>query len=378
MAVPAPDIVAALPLPLREVLAEIRDEAFRDRLEKVFLAAAGAIGQLRGFDLIRFESETAETGMDLQLLEQVAPVLMETVGQINAVVQAIEESFPQGWRAAGPTPLESQKAGRTIDILRERSQALRSDVLRLGAQLRSPQMAGDRWNLLDSLQGARGKLRAGLGEMIVDAMNVFVDVDRSDVVPEFDVDIEHALLLRRTLAKLMVALRAHHERMAHSEPIDIPPMLDRLGDVLARLTKTQAWFELRAPDKREFIRFRETLAELVIAGAPPSEARAAVEGFLRFIELLTPTVSRREALKSHDRAALAELTAELERAEAQLPGAPSAATAGVATALEVCDRLYGRDEEIDRFVAGLKGAPRSAGECIELLREHALRLLMLV
>ncbi len=377
MAASAADLVTALPLPLREVLAEIRDEGFRDRLERVFSASAQVIGKLRSFDLIRFESETADTGMDLGLLEQVAPVLMETVGQINGVVEAIDGSFASGWTPSG-SPGEAQKAGRTIEILRERSQALRADVLRLGSQLRTPQMAGDRWNLLDSLQGARGKLRAGIGEMIVDAMNVFADVSRSDVVPEFDVDIEHALLLRRTLAKLLVALRAHHERILAAPEGEVAVLIDRLCEVFTKLTKTQAWFELRAPDKREFIRFREALAELLIAGAPRRDAAAAVEGFLRFIELLTPTVSQREALKSHDRACLAELTAQLERAEAQLPASVEAAAEGVGQAAETCERLYGRDEELDRFVAGLKKNGPPPAECIESLRGHALRLLVLV
>ncbi|HUB08484.1 MAG TPA: hypothetical protein VMB50_15875 [Myxococcales bacterium] len=372
---PKPDVVK-LPLALREILAEIHDESFRDSLERVFDAAAGAIKNLRNFELIRYEGKSAEAAADLQLFEEVAPVLMATVNEINTLVQAVESGFPAGHKVPGGVAGEAERAARSIEILRERTGGFRADVLRLGAQLRTPQAVADRWNLLGNLQSARGRLRFGIGEMVTDVANVFAEVPRAEVVPEYELDVEHALLLRRTLAKLTAGIRGHHGRLKGAKGPEIPALVEKLTDLLDRLTKTQTWFELRAPDKREFIRFREQIASLGARGCPPDETRKAVEGFTRFLELLCSIVSQRDLLRSHDRACLAEITATLERAEAQLPASVAAAREVVGEALELCDQLTGRDDELDRYLTHLRAAPElPPADCIVALREHALRLL---
>ncbi len=371
----SPD-VAKLPLALREILAEIRDAAFRDHLERVFGASAGAIKNLRNFELVRYEGKFADAAADLQLFEEVAPVLMATVNEINQIVKAVEEGFPQGFQVTSGVAGEAERAARAADILRERTHGFRADVLQLGAQLRTPQAVADRWNLLGNLQSARGRLRFGIGEMVTDVANVFTEVLRENVVPEYDLDVEHALILRRTLAKLTAGLRGHHQRLRSAQDKDVPALVVKLTDLLERLTKTQTWYELRAPDKREFIRFREQLASLQEQGYPSAETRQAVEGFVRFLELLLPIVSHRDLLRNHDRACLAEITATIERAELQLASSPDEAGAAVRESIELCDRLTGRDDELDRYLTHLRAAPDlPPQDCILALREHALRLL---
>ncbi|MHB8416646.1 MAG: hypothetical protein ACYDCL_01120 [Myxococcales bacterium] len=365
-----------LPLALREILAEIRDARFRDGLEQVFSASARAIRNLRNFELIRYESQSADVAADLQLFEEVAPVLMATVNEINQLVQAVEAGFPEGFKAGSEAAGEAERAARAVEILRERTHGFRADVLQLGAQLRTPQAVADRWNLLGNLQGARGRLRFGIGEMVTDVANVFTEVPRPQVVPEYELDTEHALLLRRTLAKLTAGLRGHHERLKSAKGAEIAVLVGKLADLLERLTKTQTWYELRAPDKREFVRFREQLASLASRGSPPEETRKAAEGFVRFLELLGPIVNQRDLLRNHDRSCLAEITAALERAEAQLPGSPDDARAVVGEALDLCEQLTGRDEELDRYLMHLRAASDlPPADCIVALREHALRLL---
>jgi hypothetical protein len=367
-----PQDVGKLPLALREILVEIHDEKFREGMQRTLDTAAGAIKALRNFDLIRYEGKAAESAADLQLFEEVAPVLAATVNEINTLVDTVDASFPEGFKASSAP----EQAARSIDILRERTKAFRADVLQLGAQLRSPQAVADRWNLLANLQSARGKLRFGIGDMITDVANVFREVSRSQVVPEYDLDTEHALLLRRTLAKLTAVLRGHHERLKGAEETDFAALVGKLHDLFERVARTQTWFELRAPDKREFIRFREQLAALSASGCPAVETRKAVEGFLRFSELLCSVVSQREILRNHDRACLAKVGAMLERAEAQLPGSPTGARTGIDDALAICDDLAGRDGELDRYVAKLRAAPgHDPGESISALREHAMRVL---
>ena len=49
-------------------------------------------------------------------------------------------------------------------------------------------------------------------------------------------------------------------------------------------------------------------------GHPPEEVRGVVEGFLRFLELLSAVINQREALQESDRYTLAELSTKLEHA----------------------------------------------------------------
>ncbi len=375
-AAPTPE-AAQLPVGLRELLAEIHDAPFRDALEKVFRVAAAAIGNLRNFDLIRYESSSSDGEADLALFEEIAPVLMSTVNEANRLVEAVERAFPDGWRCASTEALEAERAARAVEILRERTRAFRTEVLQFGARLRTPQAVADRWNLLANFQGARGKLRAEIGTMVTDVANVFAEIPGSKVVPEHDLDIEHALLLRRTLAKLTNGLRAHNERLRGATPEEVPKLFAKLAEVIARLPKTQTWFELRAPDKREFIRFREQIDRLRAGGNPVAETRRAVEGFVSFLELLTPIISQREILRVHDRACLAEVSAHLEQAESQIEVSEESARFPVIEALELCEQLEGRDAELDRYVAALRKTEElPARDAIPALREHALRLIV--
>ncbi len=368
--------VSQLPLALRELLAEIRDADFRDRFDKILDTAARVIKNLRNFELIRYEGKSAEGGADLALLEEIAPVLMATVTEINSLVQAVESEFPPGWKSLSKEPHEAERAARVIEILRERTHAFHSDVLQLGAQLRTPQAVADRWNLLGHLQSARGKLRYGIGEMVNDVANVFTEVTRAKVVPEYELDVEHAVLLRRTLAKLAVWVRRHNEKFKTATPADFPPLVAKLDALLDSLAKTQTWFELRAPDKREFIRFHEQLTGLIARGSPPSESRIAAEGFARFLDLLGSIVNQRYLLRDHDRSTLAELTVLLEKAEGQLVFPGDEAHATVREALALCETMVGRDDELDRYLEQLRNATTIVPvACIQALREHALRLL---
>ena len=368
--------VSQLPLALRELLAEIRDADFRDRFDRILNTDARVIKNLRNFELIRYEGKSAEGGADLALLEEIAPVLMATVTEINALVQAVETEFPSGWKSESKEPHEAERAARAIEILRERTQAFHADVLQLGAQLRTPQAVADRWNLLGHLQSARGKLRYGIGEMVHDVVNVFSEVQRAAVVPEYELDIEHAVLLRRTLAKLATWVRKHNEKFKTATPAEFPLLVDKLDALLDSLAKTQTWFELRAPDKREFIRFHEQLTALIARKCPPAESRTAAEGFARFLELLCSIVNQRYILRDHDRATLAELTVLLEKAEGQLVFSGNEAHDTVREAVALSETLVGRDDELDRYLEQLRNATALIPVvCIKELREHTLRLL---
>jgi hypothetical protein len=365
-----------LPVVLRKVLVDIPDLDLQERLEKVFLAAARAIGHLRDLDLTRYETSSFDEAGNLSMWEEVAPVLAATVGDVNLLVSALEESFPEDYTP--PADDEAERTARVDQLLRERGEGLRGDVVRLGAQLRSPQAMSDRWNLLSHLQGARGRLRAGIGQMVADVASLFADVSKSAVIPEYDRDLQNAVALRRTLVRLTASVHSSSRKVREAAtPEEVAPLLARLLELLDRIAATETWSMLRAPDKLEFLRFRAQAGELRKKGHPPKEVRGVVEGFLRFLELLTAVINQREALQESDRYTLAELSTRLEHAEGQLAQSPARAKEEVAAALAICERLCGRDPDLDKFVA----AARSKGslppaEQIQTLRRHAARLLV--
>ncbi len=369
--------VTGLPIELMRVLTEVSDLDLQERLERVFLAAAHAINQLRELDLTQYENDTAEEAQSLELLEAVAPVLGATIVDVNAVVTAVKQSFPEG-KAPGDRGEASAggREGRAVEILCSRSKALHTEVMQLGIQLRSPRAVADRWNLLNHLQTARGRLRWGIGEMVADAASVYGEVSKVAVIPEYREDIDVAVGLRRTLHRFAVGLRSQVAKLESGSVEPLPQLTENLAGALDTLARTRTWRELRAPDKKEFVKFRSYLRKLEAEGAGSAGAATnAIKGFLSFLELLAAILNQRETLRLHDHACLAELTAQLEHVEGLAPqeriGEPMAKVIGL------CDRLVGRDEQLDKFLKQLKEKPVGSEAQISTLREHAQRLLMM-
>jgi hypothetical protein len=365
----------SLPLALRKVLTEIADLEFQERFEKVFLSAARAISRLRELDLSQYETETVDESRNLQLLEEIAPHLLATITEVNSFVESVERNFPARGRLSALDPTEADKARRAADLLRTRSQFLRSSVLQLGKQLRSPGAVADRWNFLNNLQSARGRLRAGIGEMVAEAASVYAEVSKTGVIPEWDQDVQNAITLRRTVHRLAVGLRGHLQRIAEGRPVPWPELLGGLSEMMSKLTKTRTWRELRALDKREFVRFHQQVERLARDGAPSGASELALKGFVSFLELLSAVVSQRETLRSHDRACLAELTVLLDHVEEALPADPGRAKSEMQRALLVSEQLQGRDDALDNLVAKLREHATGAPEQLQALRAHAVRLL---
>ncbi len=366
------DPIPELPLALRRVLAEVSDIPLRGRFEQVLLSAARAINHLRDLDLSQYETDSADENQNLELLEAVAPLLGTTVTDVTTLVGTIDENFPKGATFLG-SPVEVDKARRAVEILHTRGYALRRDVLQLGNQLRSPRAVADRWNFLNNLQTARGRLRVGIGEMVADAASVYAEVSRASVIPEYQTDVNNAVGLRRTLHRLAIGLRTHLEKIEAGKSLPLPTLLSGLLETMEKLTKTGTWRELRALDKREFVKFRAQLRAIIADGSPRRAALEALKGFVSFLELLSQIINQRETLRTHDHACLADLTAQLE----QLEGLPPAKRSGkhMEKLVALCERMTGRDGELDRYIKRLKDLPNGEAGQIQELREHALRLM---
>jgi len=367
--------IPELPLALRRVLAEVADLSLRGRFEQVLLAAAHAINNLRDLDLSQYETDTADENQNLELLEAVAPLLGTTVTDVTTLVGTIEENFPKGATLILGSSVDVDKARRAVEILHTRGYALRRDVLQLGHQLRSPRAVADRWNFLNHLQTARGRLRVGIGEMVADAASVYAEISRSAVIPEYQTDVNNAVGLRRTLHRLATGLRSHLQKLEQGKSLPLPTLLAGLLETMEKLAKTATWRELRAPDKKEFVKFRVQLRTVIGEGSKRAPALEALKGFVSFLELLSQIINQRETLRTHDHACLADLTAQLE----QMEGLEAAKRSGklMEKLVALCERMTGRDADLDRFIKRLKDAPSGEASQIQELREHALRLMQM-
>ena len=211
--------------------------------------------------------------------KKIALDLLATINEVNGFVESVEKNFPAGARlTTSLDSTEADKAGRAADLLRVRSQHLRSSVLQLGKQLRSPGAVADRWNFLNNLQSARGRLRAGIGETTADAASVYAEVSKTGVIPEWEQDVQNAITLRRTVHRLAVGLRGHLQRIAEGRTVVWPELLGGLSEMMAKLAQTRTWRELRALDKREFVRFSQQIELLRRQGSPGRPVRARLEG----------------------------------------------------------------------------------------------------
>ena len=94
------------------------------------------------------------------------------------------------------------------------SMGLRRDVTRLGERLRNPSVVSDTWNLISDLLEFRGRLRAGIGELIYQLASTVEDVERINVVPGYALDLSQALLVRNAATNLAFLFRGHARRIA--------------------------------------------------------------------------------------------------------------------------------------------------------------------
>jgi hypothetical protein len=113
---------------------------------------------------------------------------------------------------------------------------------------------------------------------------------------------------------------------------------------------------LRTSDKRIFLETRATLYRLLKTSPPHvREIKQSVENLARFLDSMS-VVSRREALRLHDRAQLAKVGRHMELAQSNLLQ-PEAARNELGAGLQAAMRLYGRDVQLDAYLRGQRHFP---------------------
>ena len=372
--VPVPAVEEQLPMTKRlKGVAARFEPALEDRVEQLLQAAKEATRQLHEVDLVQFEADAEEGSHTLAVWEEVAPVMGETVESVNRVIAVAQKTFPPPPEkdaadnldeAFAPSRGEDLPEAELVEPLEQELArmvaavcgALRRDVARLGERLKNPAVVADPWNLIGDLLEFRGRLRAGIGEMIFDVASRVDEVERADVVPGYAEDLAQALLLRQAATNLAFLFRGHAKRVAAAADDRITAALgDALRDVHA-FSRSRALQGLRTSDKRIFLEARAQLHQLVREKpAKVREIRQAVENLARFLDSLS-VISRRENLRLHDREQLAAAGRALESARERL-ARPGVARVALAQAMRGAMSLYGRDAQLDTYLRAQRHFP---------------------
>ena len=356
------------------VLALRFEPELRERVMRLLLASAEAALSLSDVDLVRHETGDEGGGHTLALWEELAPVMGGTVESVNGLIATAQAAFPPppekedvdnlddafgpsaGAEAPGFPEIVEGNDAEIAKLVGAVTSGMRRDVARLGERLRNPTIVSDPWNLISDLLEFRGRMRAGLGEVIYQVCCFVGEVDRVDVIPGYAADLEASLLVRQATTNLAFLFRGHAKRIGGSNDERINQALqDSLRDLHA-FSRTRALPALRTSDKRIFLETRAQLYRLVKANPPQTrEIKLAAENLARFLDSMS-VVSRRENLRLHDRAQLAAAGRALEAAQFEL-GDPPAARAHLRTAVRAAAELYGRDAQLDAYLRAQRHFP---------------------
>ena len=361
---------------LREVVERCHDEGLRPRMALLLDAASEAIYLLQDLQLIPLDEPEPGASQSLAAWEELAPVMGQTVASVNRLLQVTQQAFPAAAvsddldgldDAFGPTdgelppfvsPEPEGAEEEIVSIAHAVATGLRGDLARLGERLRNPNVVADRWNLVSDLLEFRGRLRAGIGELIYQVALTTTEAERAEIVPGYAEDLLSALLLRHAATNLAFLFRGHAKRVATTSEERLPAALQDATRDVAAFSRTRALPALRTPDKRIFLETRSRLVKLATSASTHPELRAAretVENLARFFDSLS-VISRRENLRVHDRAQLAAVGRHLEAAQSA-GGDAETAREHLVGAAAASMALYGRDIQLDAYLRGQRHFP---------------------
>jgi hypothetical protein len=331
---------------LEQILQSLPDQAFAGRLRKVYAAAAQAIARLSDMDLVKYETETTETGADLSLWEEMAPVIRDTVVDVNALLNVIREQFqaqPQGASA-------DTKARDASSVLQEGMTQMAQQITQLGEAMRNPSVVSDRWTLLAEVQRFRSTFREHIGNLVFASISNFVDVARKEVVPGYAADVKAAMTVRAIVADLGRILAARLAKVRAAAPEEMLANAQQLQNELDAFGRTAAYRGLRAQDKRHIIELRGKVGPLAAMPHPPKAELAEVVEQLEALVRSLAAVNQRQVLITNDREVWAVCGVRLEQAMGLVDSDPANAARLLAEAAVFGQSLYGREANLDAFL----------------------------
>lgn len=350
---------ASLSPRLEEILKALPDRAFSGRLRKVYAAAAQAIARLSDMDLVKYETPVVDSSPDLSLWEEMAPVIRDTVMDVNALLNVIREQFPVQplggiadtvSRAADEAGPARSGAQDTAGLLQEAMQQIAQGVTQLGEAMRNPSVVSDRWTLLSEIQRFRARFREQMSNLVFESVSTLGEVTRAQVVPGHEAEVKAAVTVRAITSDLARIIAARLKKVREAEPEDVQWNAQQLQTELDAFGRTAAYRNLRAQDKRHIVEMRAEVGRLAILPSPSRpELVAVVEQLDEFVRGLS-AVNQRQVLIIHDREVWASCGVRLERALSLVDSDKVGAAKALAEAAGSAQSLYGRDSELDAFL----------------------------
>ncbi|HZI11703.1 MAG TPA: hypothetical protein VE153_15075 [Myxococcus sp.] len=340
MSAAAENPAASLSPRLEQILQSLPDRAFAGRLRKVYAAAAQAIARLSDMDLVKYETPVVDSAPDLSLWEEMAPVIRDTVMDVNALLNVIREEFP-GQPSGG-----SDATG----VLQDAMTQLAQGVTQLGEAMRNPSVVSDRWTLLAEIQRFRARFREEVSNLVFSSASTYGEVSRAQVVPGYEAEVKAAVTVRAITSDLARILSARLSKVREAEPEDVQWNAQQLQSELDAFGRTAAYRNLRAQDKRHIVEMRAEVGRLAILPNPSKpELVMVVEALDTFVRGLS-AVNQRQVLILNDREVWASCGVRLERAMSLVGTNPAGAAKALAEAAGSAQSLYGRSSELDAFL----------------------------
>ncbi|NRD64429.1 hypothetical protein HRD49_22000 [Corallococcus exiguus] len=337
---------ASLTPRLEQILQSLPDRAFSARLRAVYLAAAQAISRLSDLDLVKYETPVVDASPDLSLWEEMAPVIRDTVMDVNALLNVIREQFP-----GTPQPAAPRKGPADVPaILQEGMASLAQSITQLGEAMRNPSVVSDRWQLLAEIQRFRSDYREQMSQLVFESASTFGEVSRAQVVPGYEAEVKAAVTVRAITSDLSRIVTARLNKVRDAKPEEVLWNAQQLQTELDAFGRTTAYRNLRAQDKRHIVEARAEIGALALESAPePGRLLTVTEGLEELVRSLS-AVNQRQLLILHDREVWAACGVRLERALAQSTKDPVASAKALAEAAASAQSLYGRDPTMDAFL----------------------------
>ena len=342
---------AALSPRLESAIKALPDPAFAWKLRSVYAAGAQAISRLSDMDLMKYETDVTDDAPDLSLWEEMAPVIRDTVVDVNGLLSVIRELFPP--RNPSPLPAGHPLAARAqaaVGVLHEAMNEIAAGITALGEAMRSPQVVSDRWNLLAEIQRFRSRFRHQIGELVHRSITVFGDVPRAEVVPGHEEEVRSAVTVLAIVSDLSRVVTARAQKVREADDEDVQWHAQQLQNELDAFGRTNAYKALRAQDKRHVLEIRAAVGRLAIRPSAPKDELVQVVGGLEGLVRGLAAVNQRQILVDHDREMMASCGVRLERAAGLVPRDPTAAARALAEAAAAAQSLYGRDAPLDTFL----------------------------
>ena len=334
-----------LPPKLEEVLQGLPDATSAERLRRVYLAAAQAIARLSDMDLVKYETAQVDSSPDLSLWEEMAPVIRDTVMDVNGLLNVILQNFPPSTVAGAPRP-EREAAS----VLREAMRVMAQEITQLGEMMRNPAVVSDRWSLLAEIQRFRARFRDEIGNLVYDSASALAEVKRSEVVPGYEAEVKASVNVRAIVADLARLVAARLNKVREAEPEDVQWNAQQLQGELDAFGRTAAYRSLRAQDKRRIIEVRMEVSRLALqTNTSKAELFEVMQGLDIFVRELS-AVNQRLLLIQHDREVWAACGVRLEQAMDLVGTEDALAAKALSEAATAAQALYGREPTLDVFL----------------------------